>query len=280
VNERERVVLLTRIFGDAIGDDAAMLDAGLVWTVDACVEGTHFRREWLTWEDLGWKSFMAAASDVAAMGADPIAALSALVLTTDVDDAAFEAIARGQKAAADSIGAPIVGGNLARGTETSITTTVLGRTTRAITRKGAREGDLVLVSGDLGHADSALAALQAGDLQSPYLAAWRRPRARIAEGKAMAAGGATAAMDVSDGLAIDAHRLAEASGVAIVFDDDALASFGVPIANVLRGGEDYALLVTAPSTIEGFRVVGRVENGSGVRLTSGKTIEAEGFEHF
>lgn len=288
MNERERVALLASVFdtggaaagGNAIGDDCAVIEGDLVWTVDACVEGTHFRREWLSWEDLGWKSFMAAASDLAAMGAEPIGALSALVLTTDIDDAAFEAIVRGQKAAADVVGAPVVGGNLARGTETSITTTLLGRAPRPVMRRGAREGDLVLVAGDLGHADVALAALQAGNLESPYLTAWRRPRARIADGRAMAAAGATAAMDVSDGLAIDAHRLAEASGVALVFDDAALASYGVDLVHVLRGGEDYAVLATSPSAIEGFRVVGRVEKGAGVRLASGRVIEAEGFEHF
>lgn len=279
MNERERVALLTRIFGSAIGDDAALLDGGLVWTVDACVEGTHFRREWLSWEDLGWKSFMAAASDIAAMGADPVASLSALVLTPDVDDAAFEAIARGQKAAAEVAGAPVVGGNMARGTELSITTTVLGRTAKPTRRDGAREGDLVLVAGALGHAGVGLAALQAGDRSSPHLAAWRRPRALIAEGRAMRES-ATAAMDVSDGLAIDSHRLAEASNVAIVFDDDALGTYGVSLAHVLRGGEDYALLVTAPSPIEGFRVVGRVEKGAGVRFASGEPIEATGFDHF
>lgn len=280
MNERERVALLAQIFGDAIGDDCAVVERGLVWTVDACVEGTHFRREWLSWEDLGWKSFMAAASDLAAMGAEPVGALSALVLTTDIDDASFEAIARGQKAAADAVGAPVIGGNLARGTEASITTTVLGRTPRPVMRTGAKEGDLVLVAGELGHADVALAALQAGDTDHPRLAAWRRPRARIAEGRAMAAAGATAAMDISDGLAIDAHRLADASGVAILFDDAALASYGVDLAHVLKGGEDYALLVTAPRPIEGFRIVGRVEPGRGVRLASGKPLEAEGFEHF
>jgi thiamine-monophosphate kinase len=282
VNERERVALLTKIFGEAIGDDAALLDGqagGLVWTVDACVEGTHFRREWLSWGDLGWKSFMAAASDIAAMGADPVAALSALVLTADVDDGSFEAIARGQKAAAESIGAPIVGGNMARGTEVSVTTTVLGRAARPVLRSGAREGDLVLVAGQLGHADAALAALQAGDLTSPHLSAWRRPRALIAEGRAMR-DVATAAMDISDGLAIDSHRLAEASHVAIVFDDDALASYGVALTHVLSGGEDYALLVTASSPIDGFKVVGRVEKGEGVRLVSGEVIEAIGFDHF
>lgn len=279
MNERERVALLTRIFGDAIGDDAALLEGGLVWTVDACVEGTHFRREWLSWEDLGWRSFMAAASDIAAMGADPLGALSALVLTSDTDDAAFEAIARGQKAAADAIGAPVVGGNMARGTELSITTTVLGRTDRTVMRSGAREGDLVLVAGALGHAGAGLAALQRGDVHDAHVAAWRRPRALIAEGRAMR-DLATAAMDVSDGLAIDAHRLADASNVAIVFDDAALSSYGVELRFVLGGGEDYALLVTAPSPIAGFRVVGRVEKGDGARFASGKVIEATGFDHF
>jgi thiamine-monophosphate kinase len=279
VNERERVALLAGIFGSAIGDDAAMLEGELVWTVDACVESTHFRRAWISWEDLGWKSFMAAASDIAAMGADPIGALSALVLTTDVDDGALEAIARGQKAAAEVTGAPVAGGNLARGGEVSITTTVLGRTDRPITRAGAKEGDLVLVAGALGHAGAGLAALRAGDVQNAYVAAWRRPRALIREGLAMR-GVATAAIDVSDGLGIDAHRLAEASGVAIVLEDEALASFGVEVKHVLGGGEDYALLVTARAPIEGFYLVGRVESGSGVRLVGGRAIEPDGFDHF
>jgi len=279
VNERERVAMLAGIFGEGIGDDCATLAPDLVWTVDACVEGTHFERAWLSWEDLGWKSFMAAASDIAAMGAEPLAALSALVLTPDVDDAALESLARGQAAAAKEIGASVVGGNLARGTEVSVTTTVLGRTDRPITRAGAKPGDLLLVAGPLGHAGAGLAALAAGNMQDAHIAAWRRPRARIAEGRAMRAH-ASAAMDISDGLAIDAHRLAEASRVALIFDDDALATYGVALEHVLGGGEDYALLVTSPVAIEGYTRIGRVETGAGVRFASGPPIPPQGFDHF
>ena len=109
-----------------------------MWTVDAQVEGTHFRRDLCSWEDVGWRSFMAAASDVAAMGGAPWCALSSLVLAPEVDDADLDALARGQRAAADAAGAPIVGGNLSRGATSSVTTTVLGTSHRAITRSGAR----------------------------------------------------------------------------------------------------------------------------------------------
>ncbi len=134
-----------------IGDDAAVLDpGGLVWTVDVQVDGTHFRPEWASWEDIGWRSFMAAASDLAAMGAEPIAALSSLVLAPAIDDQALDAIARGQAAASLAAGAPVVGGNLARGTETSITTTLLGRAAQPVLRSGAQPGDGVYLAGPVG----------------------------------------------------------------------------------------------------------------------------------
>lgn len=291
-SELDRIALLRAIFGDAgvrvgIGDDAAVVDVpacALVWTVDACVEGTHFRRDWLSWEDVGWKSFMAAASDIAAMGAEPIAALSALILGGDVDDEALAALARGQAAAAAAVGAPVVGGNLARGRETSITTTVVGRASRPITRAGAREGELVLVAGPLGHAAAGLAAVAAGNVHDAHIAAWRRPRARIEAGRALAPGGASSAIDVSDGLARDASHVAEASGVRIVLDEDALLDGGVALEHVLFGGEDYALLATAPSAIEGFRAIGVVERGAGVALRrqDGRIVDVppRGFDHF
>src|SRR5580704_10060153 len=108
MDERERIAMLARVLGArapgvvrGIGDDAAVLEASpsagqLVWTIDEQVEGVHFRRELLSWRDLGWRSFMAAASDVAAMGAVPWCALAALILSGAVDDAAFDAIAHGQ----------------------------------------------------------------------------------------------------------------------------------------------------------------------------------------
>jgi len=278
VTEQDRIALLAKLF-PAIGDDCAVLEGSLVWTVDACVEHVHFRREWLSWEDVGWKSFMAAASDIAAMGGRPLGALSALVLTDDVDDAALEALARGQAEAASALAMAIVGGNLARGSEVSVTTTVLGRADRPIPRNGAKPGDRVLVAGALGHAAAGLAALREERMQDAHIAAWRRPRALVAEGLAMAKGGANAAIDVSDGFALDVSRLARASGVRVVLDELALAAYGVALEHVLHGGEDYAIVATSPSPIAGFAEVGRVVEGAGVML-GGRPVAARGFDHF
>lgn len=303
-SERDRIALVRAVFGDAgvrvgIGDDAAALDVAagtLVWTVDAQVDGTHFRREWVSWEDAGFRSFMAAASDLAAMGAEPLAALSSLVLAPDVDDAALSSLVRGQAEAAREVGAPVVGGNLARGAETSITTTLLGKTPAPILRAGAREGDLVFAAGELGLARAGLLALQKSvqDARvSAALAAWRRPRARIADGLAMR-GLVTSAMDVSDGLAGDAQKLAEASAVTVVLDAAALVTPALcdaataiaedALSLALEGGEDYALLATGSSPPPGFSMIGRVEAGpaSVVLLRDGARvpIDARGFDHF
>src|SRR5579863_6861733 len=139
MDENARIAMLARVLssrvtgvGVGIGDDAAVLEGSrtgakaLVWTVDAQVDGTHFRREFVSWRQIGWRSFMAATSDVAAMGAEAWCALCALVLPDDVGDPALEEIAAGQKEAAARVGAGVVGGNLSRGPVLSITTTLLG----------------------------------------------------------------------------------------------------------------------------------------------------------
>src|SRR5580692_11240832 len=135
MGEAARIQKLLSLFGppDAegielgIGDDAAVLRTNtgstLVWTVDAQVEDVHFRRGWLSWEDCGYRSFIAAASDVSAMGAAPWCALSALSLPPDITDADLEQIALGQRAAARAVGASVVGGNLSGGALVTITTT-------------------------------------------------------------------------------------------------------------------------------------------------------------
>jgi thiamine-monophosphate kinase len=306
-----------------IGDDAAVLEAiasgALVWTVDAQVDGTHFRSDWVSWEDVGWRSFMAAASDLAAMGAEPVAALSSLVLTNAIDDEALDAIARGQADAARTVGAPVVGGNLARGTETSITTTLLGRAETPVLRSGALAGDGVWLAGPIGLAAAGLAVLEqaAQSVRSARnggrgvlddaaaaecLRAWRRPVARIAEGRALA-GVARAAIDVSDGLAHDAWQLATASDVRIVLDlaavlaagGDALASGAALVARspeelALHGGEDYAIVAASAVALPGFVRVGSVETFSAdphqgarvlVRTAAGiAPVEPRGFDHF
>jgi thiamine-monophosphate kinase len=287
----------------AIGDDAAVLRprAGevLVWTVDTQVDGVHFRRDLLSLEDVGHRATMAAASDVAAMGARPWCALSALALPRDVDDAAFDAIARGVARASDELSAPVVGGNLSRAGELSITTTVLGASARVVARDGARPGDVVLLAGRIGMAAAGLAALQrglSGAEVAPCIDAWRRPRALVGEGLRMGAV-AHAAIDVSDGLARDLGHVARASGVRVVLDEAALLAHAgqgladaarvlglAPLDLALHGGEDYALAVTAPSNVEGFTRIGVVEEGGGVWLaTTGappRKIEERGFEHF
>ncbi len=278
-----------------IGDDAAVLAAAvgegdLVWTIDAQVDGTHFRIDLASWEDVGWRSFMAAASDLAAMGATPVAALSALVLAPSFSDDDLDALARGQAAAAQAVGAPVAGGNLARGTETSITTTLLGRATRPITRAGARPGDAVWVAGALGEAGAGFDALSNG-VQDASIAfcieAWLRPRALVAEGLSMR-GLASAAIDVSDGLARDATHLAEASGVRLVLDEALLlASARVSLEHVLHGGEDYALLAASAAPLPGFRKIGMVEpwtEGEPRLVLASKAgrraLEPRGFDHF
>jgi len=311
MNERERIAMLARVLGVAeaglangievgIGDDAAVLQGTtrrLVWTIDEQVEGTHFRRDLASWRSIGWRSTMAAASDLAAMGAKPWCALAALVLPDDVDDHALEAIAHGQRDAASAIHASVVGGNLSRGPTLSIATTWLGTCERAVTRSGARPGDGVWMAGALGLAAAGLRALETGrGLDARFadaIRAWREPRALIAEGLAMA-GIANAAVDVSDGLASDAAHVAEASQAQIVLfeaalaEDPALATVAAwldatPLDLALHGGEDYAIVATSPSPIPGFRRIGEVRPGEGLRIEGplgGRALEPRGFDHF
>lgn len=287
-----------------IGDDAAVIAPGpdlLVWTVDAAVDGVHFRRDLVSFEDIGYRATMAAASDLAAMGAAPRGLLAALVLPDDVDDAALAALAAGQRAAADALGTTILGGNLARGGELSITTTALGAAPRPLTRAGALPGDALWAAGPIGLAAAGLALLLAG--RAPASAAaheavrcWRRPEARLAAGL-LARASAHAAIDVSDGLAQDVGHLARASGVDVVLDARAIVSpdlraaaaesGGDPLALALHGGEDYALVVAAPAgaSLPGFTRLGDVVEGAGavrLRREDGAIVAVapRGFDHF
>lgn len=290
-----------------IGDDAAVLElgqrSGLVWTVDTAVEHVHFERAWLSWEDLGWRSFQAAASDVSAMGGRPLAALSSVIFPPRFAAADLEAVARGQRAAARALGCSVVGGNLSRGAELSITTTLLGHAKRPLLRSGALPGDQLWLCGDVGLAAAGLRLLQRGTRQAKSvaergaLAAFRRPRAQLRAGVALS-GRAHAAIDISDGLAGDAAHIAEASKVRLVIELAALERALTPalrklefelgssaLSLALYGGEDYALLAAGPDRARprGARVIGRIEPGRGVWLAlseTGRQIRAgRGFEH-
>ena len=248
-----------------IGDDAAVLDvpAGerLVVSTDSSVEGEHFRRRWLTAEEIGYRATSAALSDLAAMAARPLGVLVALGVP-EAWRGDLRGVADGIGEAAARCGVPIVGGDMTRGTELSLTVTVLGSAIAPLTRGGVRPGDRIHVTGRLGGPGRALGALAAGDV--PDAAARQRfahPEPRIREAQWLAARGATAAIDVSDGVVADAGHLASASGVRIVLELGRLPLLGeeAPLA-AAASGEEYELLLALPpsAVIHDFEQVFRL----------------------
>jgi thiamine-monophosphate kinase len=270
------------------GDDAAVLRpaAGedLVVTVDAVVEGVHFDGR-STPADVGWKALAVNLSDLAAMGARPVAALVALGLPRGTPAARVRGVARGLGACARRFGTAVVGGNVTRADVLSLTVTVLGAVAedRALLRDGARPGDVVAVTGTLGDAALGLARGAAPALARRQ----RRPTPRLEAGLALA-GLVRAAIDVSDGLVQDLGHLCRASGVGArigVVDLPLSAAYrraasrlADPYAAALAGGEDYELVVAvAPASLPAARKaaaqagvvlspIGRFVRGRGVRV--------------
>lgn len=280
------------------GDDAAVLrapDGRVVATTDVLVEGRHFRRDWSTGTDVGHKAAAANLADVAAMGAVPTALLVGLACPADTPTAWLEEVADGLAAECGPLGAAVVGGDTVASAPDSgavvLSVTALGDLAgrRPVLRSGAAPGEVLALAGRLGWSACGLAVLRRG-FSSPLAAvrAHRRPQPPYAAGPAAADAGATAMCDVSDGLLADAGHLAEASGVVVEIDRAALsavaldppgplpqvaAALGVdPLAWVLTGGEDHALLATFPAGATlppGWSVVGRVaaaDDGPGVRV--------------
>ena len=261
-----------------IGDDGAVLDVPpgqrLVVSTDATVEDVHFRRGWLTAEEIGWRAAMAALSDLAAMGAAPLGLLLA-VTVPEAWRSELGALAHGVGDAADRVGIPIVGGDVTAGDRLALTITVLGAAERPVTRGGARPGDLVYVTGRLGGPGAALAAwLRGAAPEAVHRARFARPVARLDAGRWLADHGATAMIDLSDGLAGDAAHIAAASGVSLVLDAAGVPCLtGCDAAAALGSGEEYELLVTAPALDAaafalacaglGLTPVGRVEAAAG-----------------
>jgi thiamine-monophosphate kinase len=251
-------------------------------------------------QEIGFRAFMAAASDIAAMGAEPLAALCALAFPKSFDDRALDALLAGIAEASDELALPVVGGNLARAGELSITTTVLGSTGHALTRAGARRGDGVFVSGTLGGAALGLAALRAGRAQdtdfAPFVERFLRPRARLDLADLLRRH-ASAAIDVSDGLVQDLGHLCEASGLGadlcldqiprlLGYERLAEALGQDARALLLAGGEDYEIVFTAPRDgvpIQLGTCIGVMREGDGVRVSSaeGEALRPPpGFDHF
>lgn len=305
LGERALLARILRALGDSSralvgpGDDAAVLAAPggrVVVSTDTLVHGPDFRLAWSSGVDLGWKAAAVNLADIAAMGARPTALFVALTLPDETTAGFVEDLATGLRAACDELapGCAVEGGDLTASDTLTIAVTVLGvfdgPSDSPVLRSGASAGDLVAVAGELGAAargvsllfarfrdvagvpvavDTAL--LDAGERAD--LAAQLRPRPPIAAGVTAARAGARAMMDVSDGLLLDASRLADASGVTVDFDPAERTGFDEA---ALRGGEDHALLACFPpgaAVPDPFRVVGRVvARGASAVTIAGESV--------
>ena len=299
------------------GDDAAVLPrrgGETCVTVDAVVEGVHFRRASSRLEDVGHKALAVNLSDLAAMGARPLWALVALGVPRGFRLADARRLGAGFGALARATGTEVVGGNVSRAPGLSLTVTVGGEVPpgRALLRSGARPGDRVWVSGLLGDARLGLALLERRSgpearrlrrfprIARTAIERQRRPVPRLALGAALV-GVASACIDLSDGLAQDAGHLAAASRVAVHLDASALPVSRAFVAAhpdererarlAASGGEDYELLFTVPAAREtavrrlsrrlglDLTPIGDVRRGRGVRLRGTGTARLHGFDH-
>ena len=297
------------------GDDAAVLrtpDGRVVATTDVLVEGRHFRRDWSSAEDVGHKAAAANLAVVAAMGARATALLVGLACPPDTPTSWLEGVATGMAEECAPLGAAVVGGDTVASAPDSgavvLSVTALGDLggRAPVLRSGARPGDVVALAGRLGWSACGLAVLRRG-FTSPLaaVAAHRRPAPPYEAGPAAAEAGATAMCDVSDGLLADAGHLADAGGVVFDLDRAALvracleppgplqqvaAAVGEdPMAWVLTGGEDHALLATFPAGTAlppGWAAIGRVLEGTAEVRVDGqpaavvaRAVGAEGTGH-
>ena len=275
------------------GDDAAVVRARplAVTSIDTVVEGTHFRLDTHSPADVGWKALAAALSDLAAMGAEPGEAYISLVLPGHFEGA-LELVGAMEALAAEC-DTTIAGGDIAGGPVLVVTVTVTGwadREADLVARSGARPGDLLGVTGELGGSEAGRRLLERGEREPRVLVDRHlRPRPRLREGRALSAAGAGAMIDLSDGLATDAAHMAEASGVRLRVELERLPlASGVTPEEGATGGDDYELLVAmAPGDREaaeaaGVAWIGEVAAGEGLVLVGedGRPVEGlRGFEH-
>jgi thiamine-monophosphate kinase len=281
------------------GDDAAVLavpDGRVVVSTDLHVDTRHFRRDWASAEDIGRKVAAANLSDLNAMGGRAVALTVGLAAPGDLAVAWALELADGIAAEAALVGASVVGGDLTGADQLMIAVTALGSVEgEPVRRSGARPGEVVAIAGRQGWAAGGLAVLARG-FRSPrkLVDAYRRPEPPYPAGAQAAAGGATAMIDVSDGLLADAGHIAEASGVAL---DILSAAFEVaeplqavgaalgadPLRFILTGGDDHALVATFPAGValpEGWTRIGSVQEGSGVTVDGAEYEGPAGHTHF
>jgi len=275
------------------GDDAAVTRARpfAVTSIDTLVDGVHFQRATHSARDIGWKALATALSDLAAMGAEAGEAYVSVVLPAGFADALE--LVEGMEELAASCGATIAGGDVVRGGLLVVTVAVVGWVEREddiVGRDGARPGDLVGVTGELGGSEAGRRVLATGGSEPAELVARHlRPRPRLESGAALARAGASAMIDLSDGLATDARHVADRSGVALEVRLDAVpCASGVSPEEAVTGGDDYELLVTVPperreaaEAAAPLTWVGEVSAGGGLVLlgSHGPVSGLRGYEH-
>jgi thiamine-monophosphate kinase len=276
-----------------IGDDAAVVapaPESLLLATDLVVAGVHVDLDLVGVDDMGWKAMAANVSDLAAMAGRPQQALVAVAGPASTD---LDALFSGLTEAARHYRCPVVGGDLANADVLVVSVAVTGTSggRPAVLRSGARPGDSLFVTGPLGASAAGLAQLRSGRAgDAPELvAAHRRPQARVEEGQAARAGGATAMIDVSDGLALDLDRVAEASGVGLAVTEVPVAE-GATEEQALGGGEDYELAFSAPDpdvVAAAFRAarlrppvrIGTCTGDPQERRLDGRRLQPAGWQH-
>jgi thiamine-monophosphate kinase len=285
------------LFG--LRDDAGVVrlpgGESLVVSVDSVVEGVHFDLSFCAPSDVGWKALMQALSDLAAMGASPVGALIALGLPGVRGGGELAlGLTDGVAEASAASGCPVVGGDVSSAAQVLLAVTVLGTVADGgapLPRSGAQPGDVVLVTGPCGGSAAGLRELRAGAPGADARHAYRRPVARLAEGDVARRGGARAMIDVSDGLALDLHRLADASGVGFSLEDVPVAA-GATFEEALGGGEDYELLLAvAEPDVDALGVrfdeaglrepvrLGRIVEDPELRVLGTSPLERLGWQH-
>jgi thiamine-monophosphate kinase len=281
------------------GDDAAVVavpDGRVVVSTDLLVDTRHFRRDWASAADIGHKAAAQNLSDINAMGGRATSLTVGLAAPPDLAVEWVLELADGIAEEAALVGASVVGGDVTRADEVMIAVTVLGAVVgEPVRRSGARPGDVVALAGRQGWAAAGLAVLGRG-FRSPrvLVEAHRRPEPPYAAGATAAAAGATAMVDVSDGLLADVGHIATASGVAVDIRTECFevaeplravgAALGAdPLRFILTGGDDHALVATFPggTTLpEGWQAIGEVGEGSGVTVDGAAYEGPAGHEHF
>jgi thiamine-monophosphate kinase len=289
-----------------LGDDCAFLDAGgerLALSVDLSVEGVHFRREWLSAAEIGYRAAAGALSDLAAVAAEPVALLLALAVPAGESEETVTALGDGIADAAADCGATIVGGDLSRAGGIVIDCCVVGRAPAEVRRRGAKPGDRLVVTGALGGPAAALREWGAGRMPpAPARERFARPASRHAAARFLAAHRARAMIDISDGLAADLRHLLAASGVGATIEVERLPVLPAAAAIATRdgeppwrlaasSGEEYELLAAVPADAVAAvvaqcpvpaTVIGTIEAAAGLRATDrgAAVVLGGGFDHF